>query len=315
LILSFLRTACLACLISLLFINPVSAGEPDFLAPPPVDYQRVVRIKVIDPFGRPLKGVKADVRVLTGRLITGPVMDSSDKGFISFTVKPVVEDLNKDKNIRDRFLLYHTKLTYRLTLGDRIPVTGEIDDRQEFATFINPLYHGLDRNPDPDPIQRDHVLADYRDYLADPKDDRKLKVFIEALVSEGRVQRFKLRTRSIARDRKGRMSLRLDFLALFDPAKYGLTEAGRELVKGPVRSAVKAAEQYVGSTGYDIRATVLFQSQQRPFALPIEQTYVFHIAPDAIPELTAGHIPKHGITATVENAPLDLWAQAPQMAQ
>ena len=310
------RTAGLACLLFMLFLSPAIAAEPDFLAPPPVDYQRVVQIKVTDPFGRPLKGVQADIKVLTGRLAISPVPTSDKKGLIIFAVQPVVEDINQGKAIHDRFLIYHTKLTYRLSLKGRIPVSGEIKDHQEFATFINPLYHGLDRTPDTSPLILDRILADYRDYLVEPKDDPAIKAFVEDLVAEGRKLRFTPRPRSITMDRQGRLFAHLDFGPLFDPAKYGLTEAGRELVKGPARSVVEAAERHIGpAKEYEIRMTVQFQSPQHPFALPVEQTYVFRLSPDAARTLTGGGIPKKGLAAAVENTPIDLLAKAPQMQQ
>jgi len=268
------------------------------LLSPPDQYLRRVVIEVHDPSGKPVKGIKAEVSSILGRLLVEESEFISDPhGQIRFQIQPVIEEPMAGHMVQDRFLFYRSAFKYRLTKPDFISQQGEIKDVQEFAAFQDLLYRVLDREPTQEPLIVPVTLYAYQGYLSSAQnafawsksDHQRFKDLVDTLKKNGQKHDFTLPLASIAfpSGPEAVFKLRLIFDPHFDPTEMGLLSAGVVLFRGPFLTALSALKSYLTPADRikTIRIAILahFQSRSDPRARSIAQVFVFRLPMTHVP--------------------------------
>jgi len=322
-----LLRAVAALLWAVLVFHPAWAAdaEQNSLSSPPPFYRRIIAIEVLDLSGRPLPGVKAEIKPVWGRLINSSPLVSDEEGLITFGIQPVIEDPLAGLLVRDRFLLYRTACDYILSKEDHLTLSGRIEDRQEFASLADPVYQGLDRGPAAAPLTIRVRLPAYRDYLARPQstqrrsgeEETRRRALVDRLRREGLDRGFSPVPRSLDLTETGLFQAGFEFQPLFDPAEMGLLAAGAVLMREVVVPVLSIINDLFPTkedlTGFEIRVGAAFQYRTKPFALPEVRTFVFRLPASTAPELLAaesqGRYPVEKVEVTVGGRILDLTAE------
>jgi len=312
---------------AVLVFHPAWAAdeEQNLLSSPPPFYRRIIAIEVLDLSGRPLPGVKAEIKPFRGRLINASPLVSDEEGLVTFEIQPIIEDPLAGLLVRDRFLLYRTGCDYTLSKEDHLTLSGRIEDRQEFASLADPVYQGLDRRPAAAPLTVRVRLPAYRDYLARDystqgrlgKEETRRRALVDRLRSEGLDRGFALVPRSLDLTETGLFQAGLEFQPLFDPAEIGLLAAGAVLMREVVIPALSIINSLFPTqadlTDFEIRVGAAFQYRTKPFTLPEVRTFVFRLSASTAAELPAaegqGRYPVEKIEVTVGGRVLDLSAE------
>jgi len=322
-----LRPAVAALIWAVLIFHPAWAADEDQspLAPPPPLYRRIIQIEVSDLAGRPLSGVKAEIKPVWGRLVSPRSLASNKEGLITFEVQPVIEDPLAGLLVRDRFLLYRIACDYTLSKEDYLTLSGRIEDRQEFASLADPVYQGLDRRPTADPLTVRVRLPAYRDYLARAhptlgrlrEEKNQLRTLVDRLQRLGRDRGFSLVPGSLDLSETGLFQAGFEFQPLFDPAEMGLLAAGAVLMREVVVPVISILDDFfqgrLDVESYEISVGAGFQYRAKPFALPEVRTFVFRLPASAAAELLTaereGRYPLEKIEVTAGGQVLDLTAE------
>ena len=291
--------------------GPVLAGQGQ-TSPPPEQYLRSVILAITDLNERPVPGATAAIDLEWGRLLTEGDLVSNAEGLIRFQVEPVIEDLNKGRGIRDRFLLYRTVYTYQVTKPGCLPVKGKTQDDQEFASFEDPLYQDLNRRPSDYPLIVPIRLLAYKDFLKNPADAKKLKDYIQAL--DDRAENFSLAPRSLQISPQGVLTTGLIFDLLFDPAQMGLLDAAEILLVGPVKICLETIDNLPSlkerTHAFEFKVLARFQYRTEPFAMPEERTLTYRLSAEAAERVrnwTDGQtLPVDGVLVTVDGQTFSL---------
>ncbi|MEW6266343.1 MAG: hypothetical protein AB1641_24985 [Thermodesulfobacteriota bacterium] len=280
--------------------------------PPPIEYIRNIEIHVTDLSGNPLAGVRAQVTSAWGLILTESSLESDRRGVISLKVKPVIEQPEAGAHVRDRLLLYRLKVAYRLSKSGCLDKTGEIKDEQEFASFGDPLYDGLDRSPSPEPLIVQETVVSGRDFVAGPVKDENLVRLVETILADA--LDFTLKPGSLAVTSTGVLKIGLIYNLLFDPYELGLKAAASALMTHAVRDCLviinRDMDRRVRPRGYEFSAEARFQDPDSPFSLPAPQDFIFKFTDEAARRIMAWSedqpFPAAGIEAEAEGRPLDL---------
>lgn len=287
-------------------VGPARAGGCSESSPP-TNYWRQIEFRVTDLAQRPVACVGLELDVKWGDLAPRRWFVTNDDGKVVISVKPVVENKDVDKHIRDRFLGYRLWLEYRLVKEGYIPHQACINDHQEYACFADPLYQGLNKIPDDKPLVVPVTLHAYGDYLSAPpkkeppsKDEAPvctdisegMKALIERLVKATPYQYSPL-PGSIACLPGNGLKIGLTFDLLFDPSEMGLKAAAKVMLKGPVRRVLNLIRQSFEPdlfTYYRIDIQTAFQYKKSPHDIPEYRTMQYNI-------------PSHAVNKVIESAP------------
>ncbi|MDR0881878.1 MAG: hypothetical protein LBP55_04990 [Candidatus Adiutrix sp.] len=145
---------CLAGLVMALFLagcGPRSAVLTDPTAPP-VGYQRQITVVLERANFRPVAGAEVAIEVEAPTRLISPASGrgrTDSQGALELVFEPVPRygpEALKSGDIVADFPLRAT-----LTIGGRGGLQRVIDDRQTFARYADPLYQGLNRDPEPGP--------------------------------------------------------------------------------------------------------------------------------------------------------------------
>jgi hypothetical protein len=281
----------------LFLMGPVRAagGAETFVSRPPRDYSRQVVLRVLDLHGSPLPGVRALLTEHWCRIVPEGDPISDEEGIIRFQLRHVVENTLEGEKVTDLFLTYRAVFMYRLAKDGYMETVGEVEDVQEFASFTHPLYYGLNRRPETAPLRIDETLAAYRDYLARPEKGENLRTLVEEFASAGLAANVRPIPGSVEPAPGGVLRLGIRFLPLFDPEKFGLVEAGRALLRDPVRDSLAiiryAYPDYERIAAFEFMVEAGFQYRTNQFPEPEWRTYKISIpakAAKAIQDWSAG---------------------------
>ncbi len=241
---------------------------------------------------------------------------SDEEGFIRFHMEPVISDLTAGRRISDTFYLYRTEFFYQLSKEGYVPHSDRVVDEQEYSSFSDPTYQGLDRTPTDKPIIIPVTLAAYQDFLtqkmAPPAE--ALKPFIDTLLESA--LDFRPLPHSMELTSKGRFRMEIEFEPLFDPAEMVPEEAGAMLLRGPVRKCLSGIENKFSRIdqikSYEIKVLSRFQSRSSPFEVPVDRTFIFrfpaYVAIEVMDWTPGRFLFAEGLEVTLENRKLDLTA-------
>ena len=300
-------------------VRAAGAGEA-FVSQPPRDYSRQVVIRVLDLKGSPLPGVRALLTEHWCSIVPEGDLTSDEEGLIRFQVRHVAENPLEGEKVTDLFLTYRAVFMYRLVKDGYMETVGEVEDVQEFASFTHPLFYGLNRRPETAPLRIDETLAAYRDYLARPETGENLRTSIEELAAAGSAANVRLTPGSVELAPGGVLRLGIRFQPFFDPEKFGLVEAGRALLRDPVRDSLAilrfAYPDYERIVKFELMAEAGFQYRTNPFPDPEWRTYKISIpaaAAKSLQEWSAGEpVPYDGIKVEIPDGALDLTSEIRQ---
>lgn len=239
-------------------------------------YLRHIEFRITDLAGQPLAGVTAEINPQWGRLTSPAELVSDQDGIIRLAVQPVVEEPHLALATQDRFIYYRCSLTYRLTKTGYLERRDRIDDEQEQATFADPLYDHLDRQPTGEILVINQQLSSYGDFVTGPK-GKSFQSLIKTVYRENRD--YALLPATLDLTPAGVLTIGLEFGPRFDPGEFGLRAAGAALLAGPIRDCLKLARDtlagFDGVTQLEFIIAANFQSRLRPNALPVTQTFAY----------------------------------------
>ena len=259
--------------------GPAGTTENRPLLDPPVRYLRDIMFRASDREGLPVEGALVELEMEWGQVQGSVSAYTDDQGQAVFKVEPVVENPVDGLNVRDRFLNYKLLLSYRMTKSGYVTRNGRIRDQQDFSSFVDPLYQGLDHKPAARPLIENITLPFYADYL-----DKKVgSVFfnfnplIDVLLDKA--VDFSLAPNSLDLTAGGLLKIGLIFDLTIDPGEMDSAQTAALLLRRPVANSLELIAASLGP-GEDIeyfefKVLVKFQSPKNPYAIPEEKTFLF----------------------------------------
>lgn len=150
----------LAALAGILLVWGCSGGRPDPMkdpVAPPTGYQRRMVVVLERPGFYPAAGVEVRVEVEAPARLVSPASGrgrTDGQGALELVFEPLPEYDRRVLSGGDVVVEFLVKA--HLTIGDR---KRTLEDRQTFARYADPLYQGLNRDPETRPTYHHLILG------------------------------------------------------------------------------------------------------------------------------------------------------------
>lgn len=145
--------ATLLCALGLTAAGACSGSTPRLSQPsaPPTDYQRRIVVVLERPDYRPVAGAEIKVEVQSPTVLLEPAEGrglSDSQGALTLVFVPKAHYDEKVMAGDDIVVDFPVKAILTVTEPGRPPKEFSLDDRESFARYADPLYQGLNRDPE-----------------------------------------------------------------------------------------------------------------------------------------------------------------------